>query len=235
MRLSLATAALAALLMAAPAAAQETTPSLSVNGEGRVKVEPDIVLVSLGVVTQAATARVALDANSADAAKLLAALKGAGIADKDVATTQFSVDPVYAPPPPGPVIEPDASGRIVGYRVTNQVRVRIEGVGRSGDILDRVVAAGGNRIGALTFDISEPGPLRDRAVKEAIADARRKAELMAEAAGVRLGRILSLSSGDVAMPAFDAKVAMSARAVPIAPGERTVSANASLVYEILPK
>lgn len=236
MRFRPALPALLVLLMMAPAAAAEAViPSLSVNGEGKVKVEPDVVLVNLGVVTQAATARAAMDANSADAAKLLAAVKAAGIADKDVATIQFSVDPIFAPPPPGPVTEPESGGRIVGYRVTNQVRVRIEGVERSGDVLDRVVAAGGNRIGALTFDIANPDPLRDRAIREAIADARRKAELMAEAAGVRLGRILSLTTGDVAIPAFEARVAMAARAAPISPGERTVSANASLVFEILPK
>jgi uncharacterized protein YggE len=223
---------LALLLLATPSAAEETIPTLTATAEGHVMAEPDIVMVTLGVVTTASTARAALDSNTADGQRLIAALKAAGIADKDIATQNFSVDPIYAPPPRDQP-DPDAQ-RVTGYRVTNQVRVRIEGVARSGDLLDRVVAAGANRIGSISFDFANPQPLRDRAVQAAIAEARRKAELMAEAAGVRLGRLISLSTGEQPVPMFAARP-MAAKAVPIAAGERSVSASATLAYEIEPR
>jgi uncharacterized protein YggE len=217
-------------------AAEVPPPSLTVNGEGIVKVEPDVVLVSLAVVNTAATARGALDANSADAAKLMQAVQAAGVPEKDIATTSFTIDPLYAPPPPNAPQPGTEAPRIVGYRVTNQLRVRVEGVTRSGELLDKVISAGANRVGGLSFDVSNPGPLRDQAMKEAILDARRKAELMAEAAGVTLGRVLSVTTGaDAPMPVFETRVAMAPRAVPIAAGERDITATATLVFEITPK
>ena len=125
------------------------------------------------------------------------------------------------------------STEIVAFSVSNQVTVRIRDVAASGDVLDDVVAAGANQINSIRFDVAEPEPLRDEAMAAAIADARRKAELMAEAAGVELVRILSVSAfgGGVPQPEF----ALARNSVPIVAGQQAISANATVVYESAPQ
>jgi len=225
------------LAMQVPATAENSTPTpqLSVNGEGIVIAKPDIATVSIGVVSEAATARAALDANSADMQRVVDSVKAAGVAERDIGTTGFNIDPVYSQPP----IRADGSRenpQIIGYRVSNQVSVRIRDIDNSGAILDAVVTAGANRVTGIEFGIAEPGSLHDEAMRNAIADARRKAQLMADAAGVRLVRILSISASEAGpRPEFDLRVAAAPmKAVPIMQGERTLTVNASLVFEIAP-
>ena len=182
----------AAAMLAAPTLAQADTsppvPQLQANGTGEVMVTPDIAVVTIGVTSQAAEASAALAANSADLAKAIAAIRAAGVADKDIATSGFSIDPVYEQADNQPSDRPPA---IVGYRVTNQVRVTIRDIAKSGDLLDAVVTAGANRVSGIAFDISDRKTAANEAIRAAIADARAKAELMADAAGLRLVRILS--------------------------------------------
>ncbi len=227
----------AAAMLAVPALAQADAPpvpQLQVSGTGEVMVTPDIAIVTIGVTAQAKDASAALDANSADLAKAIAAIRAAGIADKDIATSGFSIDPVYAQADNQASDQPPA---IVGYRVTNEVRVTIRDVAKSGGLLDAVVSAGANRVSGIAFDISDRKSAANDAIRAAIADARAKAELMADAAGLRLVRILSLNAGENGgrgpIMAYD--MAPRAKAVPVMPGEASVSANADMIWEVAPK
>lgn len=145
--------------------------------------------------------------------RVIDAVLAAGIPETDVAAGGFSIAPtVYADQQPA---RTDAAGPvIIAYEVSNQVTVRIDGIADSGNILNQVVAAGANRINGIRFDIAEPQPLRDEALGQAIAEARRQAELMADAAGVTLVRVLSVTSYANAQPMYDRAVAFAAAAPP---------------------
>src|SRR5688572_28452009 len=125
--------------------------------------------------------------------------------------------------------------KIVGYQVQNEVRVTVREIGTSGALLDQVVTAGANQISGIAFDVADPQAAADEALKKAIADAKRKAELMAAAAGVRIVRVLDISGGGGfpmfarAERAFDAA---GAPPVPVMPGETRVQANANIIFEI---
>ena len=220
-------------LATAPATAQEApqTPTLTAEGAGVVTAAPDIVIVTIGVTTRGARPAEALAANSADMRAVIDAVTAAGVAERDVATSGFSISPVYGAQRPG--VETPAP--IVAYEVTNQLTVRIRDLAASGAILDRVVAAGANQINGIRFDIAEPQPLEDEALRLAIADAKRKADLMAAAAGVRLVRVLSVSAYGAAQPAVYERAAFSIASTPIVGGERSITATATLLFEIAPR
>ena len=234
--MKLAFAALAASLLATPALADAApgTPTLSANGEAQVMATPDIAVVTIGVTAQAKTAAAALAANSADVAKVLATLKDANVADKDIGTTNFSVYPLYDQRPERNDAENPPP--IVGYSVSNDVRVTIRDLGTSGAILDSVVTAGANRVSGIAFDVSDRQTPGDQAIKAAIADAKRQGALMAEAAGVKLVRILSVSASANGgpQPVF-ARMEMKAAAVPVMAGQQSIGANASIVWEVAPR
>jgi len=226
--------AITALFLAAlavPAAAQPApeTATLTADGTGMVFAEPDVVIVTIGVTTRGDTPAAALEANSADMQAVIDAVLAAGVDEADVATSGFSISPVYSNQR-----EDGQPQRITGYTVSNQVTVHIRDFAASGDILNEVVAAGANQINGIRFDIAEPQPLQDEALQEAIADARRKAELMAAAAGVRLVRVLSVSAYANAQPMFEVARA-AAVSVPIMGGEQAITANATMVFEIAPE
>jgi uncharacterized protein YggE len=221
-------------LLATPALAvdQPPTPTLTATAEGEMLVVPDIVTVTLGVISEAKSAAEALASNSKDMETVIAAIKAAGVPEKDIATTGFNVSPVYVRPTPD---QPDIQPKITGYQVSNQLRVTIRDLRASGGILDKVIAAGANQVNGISFDVAHPDQPADAALKDAIAQAKKKAELMAEAAGVELVRILSVTTGSGPRPvfvAFDGGMPRAANAVPVMAGERTVSATATIVWEI---
>ena len=225
-------AALAACLLVTPALAQRApeSPVLQANGNGRVMVVPDIAIVTIGVTARGRAARDALDANSRDLAQVIAAVRVEGVADKDIATSGFSIHPLFADRKDGtPADEP---AKIVGYQVSNQVRVTIREIESSGGILDKVVTAGANQVNGITFDIADRRAAEDAALQAAIAEARRQGAIMAAAAGVRLVRVVSVNgSAGGGGPVF-ARLEMKAMDVPVMPGERAVTANASITWEI---
>lgn len=231
-------AAFAVMSVPVPTFAQQQIPTLNANGEGSVAVVPDIAVVTIGVTTRATTAREALDQNSADTASVIAAVQAEGVADRDIGTSGFSVSPVYEEPPRNAQPQNGAPQlpAIVGYQVSNTVRVTIRDVATSGGILDKVVSAGANQVSGIRFDVSDPDTPADEALKLAIADARKKAELMAEAAGVRLVRIINIS-GSGSRPFFraEAPAPLAVRDVPVMPGEQTITANANVIWEIAPE
>ncbi|MBN9025487.1 SIMPL domain-containing protein [Kaistia sp. MMO-174] len=231
------TAILASTLLAAfaaPALAQSAPqpPTLTVFADGSATAAPDIAIVTLGVVSEAATAKDALAANATDMNAVISAITGAGIATKDIATSGLSVNPVYSDPSK----DPNGQARVTGYRVQNQVTVKIRDLAKSGPLLDQVVSAGANRVTGIDFDIDQATSLRDAAMKAAITEARRRAELMAEAAGVKLGPIQSIQTSDGGgVPIFRAQMAMKADAsTPVMGGEQQITANATIVYQIEP-
>jgi uncharacterized protein YggE len=222
----------AATLLAAPALAQTTLPAaISVTGEATVSVPPDQAQIDGGVTSDAKTAREASDANNAAMGKVLLALKGAGIDEKDYQTSRLSLQPQYAPNRNGP-------SPVVGYRANNRVTVRLRDVTKVAGIIDVLVGAGANDIGGINFMVSQASKLLDDARTNAIADARRKAEIYAKAAGVTLGEPLSISEEGAAAPVFRAgKMAVGgmAAAAPVAQGEETLSISVGVSWAIKAK
>ena len=229
-------AAFAAVVFSAlPALAdQPAPPSLQASGQGIEYAVPDIAIVSLGVTSRGRTASEALTANSADLAAAIAAITGSGVADKDIGTSGFSIYPVYAQNSDGSQTQPP---KIAGYEVSNEVRVTIRDIAQSGAILDKVVTAGANRVSGISFDSADRKTPADAALKAAIAEAKRKAELMAAAAGVKLVRILSVSTseGGGPQPVFARMELKAAAPVPVMPGQQAVTVDASITYEIAPQ
>lgn len=216
------------LAVAARADEDELVPSITVVGAGEVQVQPDMATVTVGVTTEAATAAEAVAENNQRMAQLLKTLRSHDIADKHVQTSNFNVSPKYSTDRRQP-------RKIVGYTVTNQVRVKVLEVSQLGTILDAVVEAGSNQIQGVAFSLAEPKPHLDQARRKAMADARHRAELYADAAGVKVGEPLLISeqSAPVSPPfALGARMAAAADVVPIAPGEQTISAHINVTYAI---
>jgi uncharacterized protein len=206
---------------------------IAVSGLGEVKTRPDMATISTGVVTEGATAKDALAKNNSAMAAVIAALKNAGVAEDDIQTSDFSVSPKYPPYQPNQTTAP----RIVGYTVSNQVTAKVKDLAKLGGILDTLVQSGSNQVGGITFGVDEPKPQLDEARKKAVADARAKAELYAEAAGVSLGKVIQISESSMVMPPvpmYRAREMAAAQdaSVPIAAGSQMVSANVSITYEI---
>jgi uncharacterized protein YggE len=230
-RVIFAAAALACGLSAAPVSAQMVPPAaITVGGEARVSVPPDLAEVDGGVTSAAKTAREASEANNAAMAKVLAALKAAGIAEKDLQTSRLSLQPQSAPD--------RASGgplQIVGYHASNRVSIRVHDVSKVAGVIDTLVGAGANEIGGINFMVSDASKRLDEARTEAIADARRKAEIYAKAAGVTLGAPIDISEGGGAAPMPFRKMAVGmATTAPIAQGEETLQVSVSVSWAIKP-
>ncbi len=221
------------MLLAMSVAAQAQPPdqhprTISVSGEGEVKAAPDQASLSTGVVTQARNAADALAANTRAMNAVFAALKRLGIPDKAIQTSDFSVSPQYPPD------RSDDTGRIIGYRVSNEVNATVE-IGKLGVALDALVNAGSNSLGSIAFTIRDPKPLLAQARAAAVADAIVRAQTYAKAAGVSLGPILTISEGEAEPPRPLYRMAMTAAAPgapPIAGGEESVTATVSVTFEI---
>jgi uncharacterized protein YggE len=212
--------------------AQQTQPPregrIVVTGTGSVRVPPDYALVRSGVTTRAKTVKEASDANSKLMGTITAAALSAGIAQTDIQTSRFSVQPVYAPAQPG------VEQRLTGYAVSNQIAITIREISSVGDILDRLVTAGATDVGNIAFLVADPSKALDQAREAALADARHRAELYAHASGVSLGRVLWISEGTGSAPPAPVALrsATVAAPVPIASGEDTLQARITVEYEI---
>jgi len=211
-------------------AADALPRTLSVSGNGEVKAAPDQAQLSTGVVTQGRNASDALKANARAMNAVFDTLKAAGIAEKSIQTSNFSVSPRYAEAKPG------GTQHIVGYDVSNTVTVLVDKLDKVGPTIDALVAAGSNQIDGPTFSIADPDPLLAKAREAAVKDAMARAETLARAAGVSLGPITSISeSGGYSPPQPMYRMAMSASAAvptPVAAGEQSVSASVSITWEI---
>ncbi len=228
-----AAAALPAGAFAQEVPAVPTAPAtgtvLDVSAEGRTARVPDRATIRAGVVTQAPTAAAALADNAGRMARVLAALKRAGVAARDIATASVGLQPQYRY---GENVPP----QITGYQATNSVAVRFRDVAKSGAILDALVGEGANQIDGPNLSIGEPDAALDEARTDAVARARARAELYARAAGLRVARIVSIAeAGEAAggppppMPYMRAARA-EADATPVAAGEKDVTVTLSVRF-----
>lgn len=231
-------ALLIALLIALPLATvsaadnktEERPRTISVQGSGAAYAKPDMASASAGIESRGATPEDALAANTKAMNAIMAAIKRHGIAERDVETSSFSVAPVYGQQP-----GPRGALNIEGYQVSNQVMVRVRDTDKLGGLLSSLVEAGANRLHGVSFDIADPAKLQDEARKAAVADAKKRADLYAAAAGVKVRRVLSITEGGgFASPQPMALRAMKAggESVPVAGGEQSITASVSIVYEI---
>ena len=205
--------------------------TISLTGHGEVRMAPDLAIVTIGVMSSAASAREALDANTKAMQAVMASLTGAAIGTRDIQTSNFMVNPRYdygqnnAQPP-----------KVVGYDVSNNVTVTVRKLDSLGSVLDSVVSAGSNQINGVMFQVSKPEAATDEARKLAVADAQRKAKVYTEASGVSLGQIVSLSEGggyQPPVPMFKSMRAEGASAdVPIAQGEQVIAIDVNFTWEI---
>lgn len=205
---------------------------ITVSGMGEVKVKPDMATVSTGVTSEAPNARAALAKNNTAMTAVINALKAAGVTEEDIQTSNFNVSPLYAPMQPGQISSPQISS----YQVSNQVTARIKSLNKLGATLDALVQAGSNQINGISFDLNEPKQHVDDARKKAIADAKAKAELYANAAGVSVGGVVQISEVSASGPVMPLELrTMSVAAdasVPIAAGQNTISTNITVTFEL---
>ncbi len=216
-----------------PAQAQQLPLSpvrgVIVIGEGSVSVAPDYARIGSGVTTRAKTAKEAADANAKAMVAIIAMLVSAGIEQKDIQTSRFSVQPIYELHPP------NSEQKLTGFSVSNQINVTIRQIGKVGDILDRLVTTGATDVGSVEFLHSDVSKTLDTAREAAVADARRKAELYARAAGLTLGSVTWITEDSGYAPPMPMAMrtggAMAAGA-PIAAGEDTLQVRITVSFDM---
>ncbi|MGS1016361.1 SIMPL domain-containing protein [Allosphingosinicella humi] len=228
-------AALLALSLPAAAMAQEmpmhalSGTRLDVVATGEVTRVPDIARINAGVVTQAQTASAAIAQNAQQMNRVIAALKKAGIAERDIQTSSVSLYPDYRYAENQPPV-------LTGYRANNEVTVRFRDIATSGSILDALVAEGANQINGPTLSIDKPEAALDEARQKALATAQARASIYARALGKTVKRILSISESGAAQPPYPIPMmAMKARdsaETAIVPGEQTLSTTLSVTFEL---
>lgn len=226
--------AAAVALPAAAIAENDSTPRIVVTGEGEAAVSPDMAIVTLTVMREAVTAREALTANNEAMQAVIAAMKEAGIAERDLQTSGFGIHPRYVYPADG---SQPQEPKIQAYQVMNTLTVRVRDIAKAGDILDRSVTLGVNQGGEITFTNDDPTATLAEARKSAVEDAFAKARTLSEAAGVKLGQVLEISEQNLMPPPIpyaDKAMRMEAAAasVPVQSGENTYRVQVSVSFAL---
>jgi uncharacterized protein YggE len=235
-RLALTAAAMA--LLAAPAMAAGNNMQcgsaaemsrLSVSGEGIARIAPDMATIQLGVTSQADSANAAMDQNSEQQAAVIAALTNAGIEESQIQTSGLNLNPLMK-------YGEDRAPSVTGYQASNIVTVRVADLARLGEVLDAIVSAGANEINGIAFSREDGADAQDDARRQAVTDARRKAEVLAEAAGLTLGPVLAIrdsqSTGGSPRPMMRMEAAM-ADSVPVQAGEMEMSSRVDIDYALV--
>jgi uncharacterized protein YggE len=222
----LATCAVLSLLAAAPAWAEAT---MTVSGVGEVAAAPDMETISLGVTTEGMEAAEAMRRNSEAMTAVLAAVAAAGVAERDVQTSALSLSPRWEPPRPN-----ETAPRVSGFVASNMVTVAVRDLGALGGVLDAVLDEGANTLHGLSFGVADDAELKDAARRAAVADATRKARVLAEAAGVTLGPVAEIvEGGGFGGPIANARMEMAMDgAPPVAPGELSLQATVTMTWTI---
>lgn len=203
------------------------TAQIHVQGSGTISTEPDMATISLGVTTEARSATAAMAKNNDLAQKVYAALTDLGVAEKDIQTNSINLSPRYSRSNSSQV------SKLTGFLAQNRLSIRVKDLDSLGSVLDHVITLGVTDIGSLQFGLQEPTRAKDEALALAVMDARRQAEAIAEAAGVSLGPVTSISHASANAPRPVAmEMAMARDAVPIARGEVGISANVSVTFAI---
>lgn len=203
--------------------------TITVSATGTVEAEPDQARITSGVTTEATSAREALSGNSDAMSKVIAELKAKGIDAKDIQTASFNVEPIidYAKDGQPP--------KTRGYRVSNQVVVLVRDLGQLGAVLDNVITAGANQVQGLSFEVSKADALKDEARTEAVANALRRAKLLAAAAGAEVGQVLQISeevSSNTPVPYAAPRFAKAEMSVPIERGTSTLEARVTATWAL---
>jgi uncharacterized protein YggE len=199
---------------------------VTVAGMGSVESVPDVATFGFGVSTRSATAKEALDGNAAQTRRVISALRAAGVSAKDIRTEQVSLTPQF-----------DENGRtVVGYTATNSVNAKIDDLGDAGSVVDEAVGAGANQVDGPALSREDQSALYRKALESAVAEARRKAEALADASGASVGRVLTIveqGTGGGPEPIYYAQ-AMMARdgATPIEPGTEQIEAHVTVTFEL---
>jgi len=268
MRFAALFSSLALAALAAPAAAQIPAPPLevaagnsvlTVTAEGKTIREPDLAVFNAGVTTQGSSAGAALAENSRAMERVIAALKAAGIAERDIQTSNLSINPIYADPNRDAMMTARMTGqpyvspppdqqvpRIIGYSASNNVSVRQRDLKNFGKVIDTLAGAGANQISGPAFQLDNPDPALDQARLEAVKTARARADLYAGATGLGIVRILSISeSGGYYGPppvvfARDMMVTASSAPPPpppspVQPGELQMTTSVTMQFELGPR
>ena len=203
---------------------------LDISATGEVTRVPDVAIISAGVQTLQPTATGAIEQNAARMERVRAALKRAGIDDKDIQTSALNLNPEYQ-------YDQNQPPRLTGYRATNTVNVKFRDLKRTGAILDALVAEGANQINGPNLTIDKPEAALDEARIKALANGRARADLYARALGKRVVRLLSVSeSGGYAvpppMPVMMAERSMDAAQTKIDPGTQQLQVSLSMSFEL---
>lgn len=220
--------AIAMLDFTTPALAQThemQPPRITVPGEATLGVAPDLARVRAGVISEGRTAREASDTNKKTMTAVMTAIRSAGIAEKDIQTSRYSIQPIYDQGRPVP-------GAFKGFQASNNVTIKIRDLDKISEVIDRTVAAGANSMGGVEFLVADPSKMLDAAR----ADAKRKAEVFAQAAGVKLGSALTVteqSSGFQYPQLYMRAAAAQPGETPVAAGEMTLRASVTVSYELL--
>ncbi|QSQ21821.1 SIMPL domain-containing protein [Pyxidicoccus parkwayensis] len=210
--------------------------TIRVEGTGEVKAQPDEAFIDLAVDTVAPNAKAASEQNAKKMEKVIAALTSAGIAKRDIQTRNYAVYPDYAPPAPN-----EQEPKLRGYRVSNVVSVHVTELSRVGSLLDQALAAGANRVDQVRFGLSRQDTVQGEALRQAVARARKSAEVLAAALNVKLGAVLDANTVTEPPMLYPARMAMAEMAAdgrgtttPIQPEEQTVQAKVTLIFVIEP-
>lgn len=213
------------------AGAQErlSPPRISIAGEATLSVPPDLARLRVGVVSDGSSGREAGLSNRRAMAAVIAAIKAAGIDDKDVQTARYSVSPV---------VDYQAHQKITGFRAANNVTLKLRKLDEIGELIDSLAAAGANNFGGIDFIVSDANKLLDRVRADALADAHRKAQIYADAAGAKLGGVLLLSESvnlprQQMMPYSGYAGRVAAPETPVALGESTLHVTVNVTYELV--
>jgi uncharacterized protein len=219
----------AASAQAAPQLPAMAGTRLDISASGESRRVPDVAIISAGVVTRAPTAGAAIAQNATRMERVLAALKAAGIAERDVQTSSISLNPDYR-------YENNQPPRLTGYQASNQVSIRFRDIANSGKILDALVAEGANQINGPTLTIDKPEAAMDEARVNALANGRARADLYARALGKRVIRLVAVSEGGgyapPPMPMLERGMAAQAADTKIVPGEQAIQVNLTMVFEL---
>ena len=204
---------------------------LSVSAEASAKRVPDVATISTGVVTQAADANAAMRANAVQMDKVMAAIRAAGIGERDVQTSGINLNPQYK------YVE-NAPPSIVGYQASNTVNVKVRDLSKLGKVLDAFVEQGANQVNGPSFEVDKPDEAYDEARVAALKKAQARAQTYADALGLKVRRIVSISEGGASfprpMPMMRAMAADAgfAKETSVSPGETTLSVNIDVVFEL---
>lgn len=228
------------LLIPSVSSAQVPPPpsrAINVVGEGTASLAPDMAVINLAVTQMEETAQAALAKNNDAVRAVLDALKADGVAERDIQTGELSIFPRYSDRQPTPQ-NSNPQPVIVGYQVTNSVTVRVRDLPKLGGLIDKSVKLGVNQGGQITFTNQDPKEAYQEARRKAVASAMEKAKTLAEAAGVNLGPVISISETNLQplapAPMMRMAMAKEADSVPVSGGENTYSVSVELRFDIRP-